>query len=129
MSSQEFFIAATVYHEARGESIDGQVAVAHVIMNRALFRGLTCQEVVYQSKQFSCYNVTKTPLIRDYQAFIIAQKAVEMAREERLRGLSFYGSEYFMNEKVVLQKYGHLPGWLDNMTTVAIIGRHTFYKA
>lgn len=128
MINQEFYCAATAYHEAGKEPFDGKVAVVHVILSRCLTRHLTAKEVVYQSKQFECFNKDKEPPIHYYQTFIECQMAVKQAQDERLLGLNFYGAEYFMNEKVVIARYGHLPAWLDNMTRVAIIGQHTFYK-
>lgn len=48
-------MARNIYHEARGESTKGMLAVAHVTMNRVLsgrFPDTVCA-VVYQPKQFS----------------------------------------------------------------------------
>ncbi len=126
-SSQKFYLAATVYHEARSEPIEGQIAVAHVILNRALKRGLSVQEVVFQRKQFSCYNHGKPP-IKDYHSFIAAMEAVERCMEERLHGKNLFGATHYMNERVVKKRYGKLPSWSDTMKKVGVIGRHTFYK-
>lgn len=125
-SSQKFYLAATVYHEARGEPIEGQIAVAHVILNRALKRGLTVQEVVFQRKQFSCYNKEKPP-IKDYHSFVIAMETVERCLDERLRGKNLYEATHYMNELLVLKRMGKLPRWVNQMKTVAVIGKHTFY--
>lgn len=127
MTSQEIYAAICVYFESRGESIDGQVAVSQVIFNRCLIRHQSVKEVVFASKQFSSFNEGH-PAIKDYSALVIAHSAVERARNERLRGIDFYGAEYFMNEATVMEMYGHLPSWLDGMTRVAIIGHHTFYR-
>ena len=48
-------LALNVYHEARGEVIEGQIAVAHVTLNRvnhSYFPETIC-DVVYQNRQFS----------------------------------------------------------------------------
>jgi len=129
VNSQEFYAAATVYHEARGESIDGQIACAHVIFNRALARHLSVKEVVYQPEQFSCYNEDKEPSITNYKAFVIAQEAVNRARDERLRGLSFSGADHYLNPYLVIETQGKLPEWVEGMERVAIIGRHHFYRS
>ena len=58
LNEQENCMAVAVYHEARGESLEGQVAVARVIMNRAAsgkYPGTWC-EVVKQPWQFSFVN-------------------------------------------------------------------------
>ena len=134
MITQEFYLANTAYHEARGEPADGIVAVCHVILNRVLNRGLTVKQVVYQSKQFECYSQRKQPIIKDYDSFIKCQYAVKRTRDERLKGFNFYGATIFMNVPVVIERYGHLPGWLTRgldsgkVQRVAIIKDHTFYK-
>lgn len=128
MSSQKMYAAITVYHEARGESIDGQIAVAHVIFNRSIKRGLSVQEVVFQPKQFSCYNNSGKPPIKDYHAFMIAVEAMERCLEERLHGKNLHGATHYMNEEFVLKRYGRLPSWVDTMKVVCKIGHHTFYS-
>jgi len=126
MSSQKMYAAITVYHEARGEHIEGQIAVAHVIFNRALKRGVSVQETVFQKKQFSCYNSGKPP-IKDYHSLVIAMEAVERCFEERLHGKNLHGATGYLNKKTVLKLYGKLPRWTHVMEEVAAIGRHTFY--
>jgi spore germination cell wall hydrolase CwlJ-like protein len=51
--------ARTIYGEARGESPQGRIAVAHVIRNRihARHRGRTVAAVCLANKQFSCWNI------------------------------------------------------------------------
>lgn len=49
-------MALCVYHEARGECYEGQVAVAEVIINRVLSPNFpnTVADVIYQPGQFAC---------------------------------------------------------------------------
>ena len=52
-------MARTVFGEARGESYQGKVAVAHVILNRVAkggWWGKTPIEVCTAPRQFSCWN-------------------------------------------------------------------------
>jgi len=53
-------LTRTVYGEARGESEDGQAAVAWVIQNRVAkgraHMSKTIKDVCLQPKQFSCWN-------------------------------------------------------------------------
>ncbi len=52
-------LTLTVYGEARGEPIDGKIAVAMVIRNRVAtnYRGkATYAEVCFDPQQFSCWN-------------------------------------------------------------------------
>ena len=61
-------MTANIYHEARGESIKGQYAVAHVTMNRVhheQFPDTVC-EVVFQPKQFSWSHTIDDPRPREY---------------------------------------------------------------
>lgn len=46
----------TIVGEARGESIEGQVAVANVVMNRARKSRKPIKEVCLAPRQFSCWN-------------------------------------------------------------------------
>lgn len=54
-------LARTVYGEARGEGYLGQLAVAHVIVNRAKrggWWGKSVPEVCLKPSQFSCWNTS-----------------------------------------------------------------------
>jgi N-acetylmuramoyl-L-alanine amidase len=55
MQTEAVELANVIYHEARGESRAGQVAVGHVVMNRVKDKRFpkTVKGVVWQSKQFS----------------------------------------------------------------------------
>jgi len=46
----------TIVGEARSEPIEGQVAVANVILNRSRKRGQSVKDVCLSPKQFSCWN-------------------------------------------------------------------------
>ncbi|WP_419584734.1 cell wall hydrolase, partial [Thiolapillus sp.] len=62
-------LAQNIYHEARGEPVAGQVAVAYVVLNRVArqIRGTDVCEVVWAPHQFS-WTRHPTP-IRDGQAW------------------------------------------------------------
>ena len=65
-------LALNIYHEARGESIEGQRAVAAVTLNRTVdprWPNNTC-DVVYQPYQFS-WTTNPTP-IKEPEAFALA---------------------------------------------------------
>ncbi len=55
--SEEEILSLTIYGEARGEKIEGQVAVGCVIRNR-LERGDRYQEICLKREQFSCWNTS-----------------------------------------------------------------------
>src|SRR5665213_1243171 len=52
--SQVETLALTIYGEGRGESIEGQIAIACVIRNRAVNK--TIKEICLAPFQFSCWN-------------------------------------------------------------------------
>lgn len=124
MIDQKFYGAATICHEAANQPEFGQIGVGHVILNRAILRNLTIKGVVYQKKQFSCYNSNKQPPIEDYEAFIIAQMAFQKAIDERLYGYNFFGADHY--HATYMDPY---PSWITDMEVVAQIGQHIFYKA
>ncbi|HZK34092.1 MAG TPA: cell wall hydrolase, partial [Bacillota bacterium] len=66
-------LAAIVNGEARGESYEGKVAVAAVVLNRIESPGFpnNIKEVVYQPKAFTCVNdgqINLTPSFESYRA-------------------------------------------------------------
>ena len=46
----------TIVGEARGEPVEGQIAVANVIVNRSRKRQQTIKDICLAPKQFSCWN-------------------------------------------------------------------------
>ena len=58
---QILWLAICIYHEARGESAKGQIAVGHVIMNRVGSRDKSVEKIVLQPYQFSWANNNKRP--------------------------------------------------------------------
>ena len=53
--SEAEVVAATVWGEARGESVLGRIGVAHVIRNRMIARRQTAGQVCLAPLQFSCW--------------------------------------------------------------------------
>lgn len=80
-----YILACLVYHEARGESFEGQVAVVEVVLNRMLSEYFpdTVEEVVFQKYgdvwQFSPapYLYTAEPTETQYEAVYTALAAEE----------------------------------------------------
>lgn len=123
INTQRFYGSVTVYHEARGEPLYGQAGVAHVILNRAILRGLTIKEVVYQYKQFSCYNANKQPSITNYEALFTAENMFDRAIEERLYGFDFFGADHYH------ATYISQPSWARGMKSIVQVGHHIFYSS
>lgn len=126
-------LTQAIYHEARGESIDGQWAVANVIVNRALsgkFPGTLCG-VIYQNAQkgfhrcqftFACDGNADAPKEKGAwvrSAGIAAQVYAEYAQGEKIPTLP--RSALFYHTTSVR------PSWSNTYTQVAQIGSHLFY--
>lgn len=115
-------MSRAIYHEARGENITGQIAVASVIMNRAEssdYPDDIC-EVVYQPAQFT--GLSRDMIIEDVEAW---EQAVE---------ISIFVWTDFIDDPTngALWYYAHnkmqRPWWADNKRLAAVIDNHTFYK-
>ena len=111
-----------IYHEARGEPIKGQIAVANVTMNRVAhsrFPNSVC-EVVFQRKQFSWTLSRAKVHNQDIQfnntIYIIALKAVTG------RLVDYTGGATHFHTKAIN------PYWADSKVYLNTIGNHVFYK-
>ena len=113
-------LAQAVYFESRGESLAGQLAVAHVVINRAKsgrFPTTLCG-VVHQPSQFSFVRRGKMPAVRNAvqwsNALAIAQIARDDSWQNRAPGALFFHARYVS------------PGW--RKTRIAQIDNHIFYR-
>jgi hypothetical protein len=116
-------LATAVYFEARGESLEGQLAVAHVVMNRAAsgqYPSTWC-EVVKQKAQFSFVHGGTWPPIHDIQswqtAYAIARIAIANAVPSIPSDVLWYHANYVS------------PSWGSRLDEVEQIGAHIFYRA
>jgi len=111
-------LAKNIYHEARGESIRGKLAVAKVTLNRVAsgkFKQTICG-VVYQRGQFS-WTESKYKPILDKQAWL---DSLHIAKLLLLNPeLSKTQAMYYHNTKVK-------PGW-KQLERIDKIGNHVFY--
>lgn len=82
-------LALTIWGEARGEPIEGQVAVANVIKNR-VSDGSDYYDVILKAKQFSCWNSDD----KNYP------KLIEMGNE-----ILRYGASVHRNNMAFMQCY------------------------
>lgn len=124
-----FWLALTVYHEARGESDPGQRAVVKVIINRAARKGWPVSDVVKARKQFSCFNKgLKDPAvwIRDIDSFLYVMENVHAAHDEWLAGDTLQGATHYYALKGMAG--GKPPYWAAGMTFVTEIGNHRFLR-
>ena len=134
-------MALNIYHEARGEDIEGQVAVSQVVLNRKksnFFPNTVCG-VIKQAKisrwylknhnrevpvrnqcQFSWYCDGKSDSPRDMRAWghslTIASQVMRGEHPDMTRGAMFYHAHYVE------------PYWKHTMLHVGNVGDHLFYK-
>lgn len=118
-------LSLTIYHEARGEDIDGQLAVAQVVMNRVenpRYPDTVCG-VVTQRKQFSYLNTCDIKCavqnVRDKQAWKVSQSVAKaMLQGHRINlDATHYHTTWVQ------------PYWSthETMELRKTIGNHTFY--
>lgn len=113
-----------VFFEARGEPIDGQVAVAHVVLNRVEKHKISIKEVVQKPKQFSWMNADQRPPIKHNELQYVARciKSVMICYSERANGYFLDGADHYFNPHEVR------PSWSKNMKFIATKGNHEFYR-
>lgn len=126
LDEQTNCLAVAVYHEARGESLEGQLAVANVVINRTnspKYPDSWC-EVVKQPWQFSFVNprTGRYPAVKTgSQAWINAQAVARIAASNTASQVDpdvlWYHADYVA------------PSWGKRLQLVEKIGTHIFYRA
>jgi N-acetylmuramoyl-L-alanine amidase len=126
LSEEANCIAVAVYHEARGESLEGQLAVARVIMNRAAsgkYPPSWCG-TVKQPWQFSFVNPRTGlyPYIDESsaawkKALGVTRLAISNAYPTLSTDVLWYHADYVS------------PSWGRRLSRVDKIGTHIFYRA
>jgi hypothetical protein len=124
-------LAQVLYYEARGEGIDGEKAVAEVVLQRTMNRDYpeTVCGVVYDGVQpdrrdcqfsFACDGSLRKP--KDAAAWARTRQLADkiMAGAVRLSGATGHAIAY---HSVDVE-----PAWADTMLKTAQIGNHAFYK-
>ncbi|MEH6828684.1 cell wall hydrolase [Parasphingorhabdus sp.] len=114
-------LAGTVYFESKGESLQGQLAVARVVLARvhsSRFPDSVCG-VVFQRSQFSFVRRGKMPPIKTgnrhwRNAVAIAKIAINDGWESSVEGALFFHARYVS------------PGW--RLKRLATIDNHIFYQ-
>lgn len=124
LDEQANCIAVAVYHEARGETLEGQLAVARVIMNRAVsgrYPASWCG-VVKQPWQFSFVRNGRMPSVDEgstawRNALGVTRLAINNAVPTFSDDVLWYHANYVA------------PSWGRRLTRVSQIGAHIFYRA
>ena len=148
--SDAILLARTLFGEARGQPLEGKIAVAWVIKNRvdnsimrdmSIYPGKPYHQVILKPYQFSCFNCDTVPGI----ACDISSE--EYINNQRLKDPKTYDSKswdecYDVAEKVILNVYSdptnnadHYANpktatatWVNTEKPVATIGSHNFYR-
>lgn len=133
-------LALAIYHEARGEPTDGQVAVAYVILNRVRSRSYPSSVcgVVYQNAhrrnrcQFSFACDGRSDLPRDKHswarataisaAILCRTKCDGADRRDTAMGSQFFVATHYHATYV-------RPFWSRRLRPLGRIGRHLFYAS
>ena len=136
ISAAVMCLAMNLYHETRGETLAGNIAVGYVTMNRVAdprYPDTICG-VVHQAKyhgwdlvnpirnrcQFSWYCDGLSDNPQDGKAMlesvILAQHVIAGTVTDISQGATHYHAKYVN------------PYWSDDMTVVLEIGQHIFYK-
>ncbi|HDH01102.1 MAG TPA: cell wall hydrolase [Nitrospirae bacterium] len=125
-----------LFGEARGESIDGKIAVASVIINRLKRQswfGKSLKEVILKPYQFSCF-LEKDPNRK------VLEKIADEFREHLTENIAlrecYWVAEGVLDEWLTsnVGKATHYhtkqvdPKWDNEMKLITIIGNHEFYE-
>ncbi|MBO6767230.1 MAG: cell wall hydrolase [Erythrobacter sp.] len=123
LSEELHCLAGAVYFESRGEPLDGQLAVAQVVMNRAEDRRWPSSYcgVVYQRAQFSFVKNGRMPRIRTGSKAWKRAQAIARIAHRGLWDSSASDAVYFHANYV-------RPGWSRRKVAVATIDTHVFYR-
>ena len=121
LSAEERCLAGAVYFESKGESLNGQLAVARVVMARARsgrFPSTLCG-VVYQKSQFSFVRGGGMPPIATgsnhwRNAVAISKIALNGSWKSPVEGALFFHARHVS------------PGW--RLTRIGSIDNHIFYR-
>nr|WP_210340149.1 cell wall hydrolase [Microvirga splendida] len=128
-SKEQRCLAEAVYFEARSEPVEGQAAVAQVVLNRVksgLYPSSICG-VVYQNRhrhlacQFTFACEGKALRIRDTESWDRARQVASAVLEGRTYLADVGGATHYHADYV-------RPSWSRRLKKMDVIGRHIFYK-
>lgn len=136
-------LALTIIGEARGEPIEGQVAVGSVIRNRLLwskFKGKRFSDICLAKSQFSCWNEddANLPFLMDLGAIMmmgqeikdpslsqcvwVADGIIDWKILDNTRHADHYLATWLFNDPT------RKPKWAKNASNIKVIGRQTFFN-
>ena len=120
-------IIEAVWYEARGENLNGRIAVINVIRNRVysgMYPDSYC-DVIREPKQFSYWHQIKNkkPLVNDSNRVLYLE--IETLAEQALKGtiLDVVPSDVLWYHHIRVS-----PKWSKRMKTDTVIGMHKFLR-
>ena len=127
MLARIYLLALCIWREARGEPMEGKVAVACVIANRAArprWWGKSIEDVILKPKQFSSFNADDAnsvafPRPEDKSWLACVEAAVKVLRGETADVTG--GADHY---KTIASK----PAWAADKLPVVVIGNHEFFR-
>lgn len=132
-SNEVFYLAATMWGEARGEGAEGMGYVGHVIMNRvrAHFRGTSVSDVVLYPRQFSCWNSEDPNAPKLNIAYLEQTQGAERETWEAAKELAnqiIRGTTDYTNGATFYHADYVKPNWSGSYEITARFGKHIFYR-
>lgn len=124
LPDQHEILAANLYFEARGEGVDGMIAVANVVRNRVNDPEFpsTYREVITQPKQFSWYSPNTSLTIDDDKSWELAQRIAMQELRGKLPDL-VNGARFYANpRKVDISRHQ----WVAKYQPLAEVGKHVY---
>jgi N-acetylmuramoyl-L-alanine amidase len=128
-------LALTIYGEARGEAIEGQIAVGCVIRNRTGVNN-SYKEVCLAPKQFSCWNINDpnypvlTKLGQELLNDVYISDSILRQCDWIAEGITAnvildntHGSKNYITNKLLKE---NPPDWAKRLKIVGVIGDQTF---
>ncbi len=138
-------LAVTLYGEARGEPIEGRIAVACVVRNRVKAGfGADFKAVCLKRWQFSCWNEPIGTGAANYIATMLAARSLVSPSEPLANVLKecvwiaegialgvildrVNGADHYYSPKAMVPK-GAVPTWSHGKPIVSVVGSHLFFR-
>ena len=140
--SDRHVLALTIWGEARGEPVEGQIAVANVVRNRLRIKivahpSTTWRDICLAEEQFSCFNPDPKPT-SNYQAVLKAALVLQTKPVTPELGQALWIADGALSRLVLDNTHGSThyltswlyhtkpPTWAQGSPVLATIGQHVF---
>ena len=121
-SKQIECLVKNAYFESRGQGVKGMQAVTWVVLNRTKhpsYPSTPCA-VIYAPFQFEWTRKSKTPQVKEKDAYTQAERVVEGVLSGKLKD-NTNSSTHFHSARIK-------PVWASRLSYTTTIGSHCFYK-